>query len=47
MLNLFSLIDEDIIELFFDKKNTFNNTSEKHIIHFMGLPVVFFSDSHT
>ena len=25
-------------------KNTFNNTGEKHIIiHFMGLPVVFFS----
>ena len=22
-------------------KNTFNNTGEKHIIHFMGLPVVF------
>ena len=27
----------------FSSKNTFNNTGKKHIIHFMGLPVVFFS----
>ena len=37
MLNIFYLLIEDIIKLV--KKNTFNNTGEKHIIHFMGLPV--------
>ena len=26
-------------------KNTFNNTGEKHLIHFMGLPVVFYFES--
>ena len=42
MLNLFSLFIKDINYIDFLSKNAFNNTDEKHIIHSMGLPVVFF-----
>ena len=31
-----------IVTKLFCRKNTFNNISKKHIIHFMGLAVVFF-----
>ena len=37
----FSLFSEDIIAAFLSK-NIVNNTGEKHIILFMGLPVVFY-----
>ena len=39
-LVLYLLLIENIIELFL-LKNTFSNTGKKHIIHFMGLSVVF------